>query len=175
MRLTHVLMTMVIGCSMAHPTPQKCNKPHLADAPIFGGRAEEPAFYVLNHGVPYPFNHPGAMAPPQIRNTNQIKPLSITSSLKFPTTESRAPQSQSQTPTTTSFLGISGFPPVSSITSFTSLFPVSGAKCVTNSGDDGVCKTQSDCDNEGGVKDGDCGTYLFRSAGVCCSCKSIQI
>ena len=70
MNLVQIVMTMVIGCSMANPAPKKCNKQHLADAPVIGARAEEPAFYVLNHGiprVPYPFN-PDMMAAAQIRN-----------------------------------------------------------------------------------------------------------
>lgn len=85
--------------------------------------------------------------------------------------ESRAPQtSQTQTPTTTSFFGIGSIPEFGTVTSFSKLFPVSGAACTTASGDEGTCLTQSDCDNQAGTKDGNCGTVFLASAGVCCQC-----
>lgn len=83
--------------------------------------------------------------------------------------EARVPQTQTA-PTTTSIFGIGSIPTFGTLPSFTTLFPVSGTKCTTNSGDEGTCLSQSECDNQGGIKDGDCGTVLFRSAGVCCSC-----
>ena len=95
---------------------------------------------------------------------------SMTQSLfYFP--ESRRPQSGSSSSASAPPFTFGNLP---SLPSFTRLFPVSGTKCTTGSGDAGVCLSQSECDNQGGVKDGNCGTILFNSAGVCCSCKFWQ-
>jgi len=80
--------------------------------------------------------------------------------------QSRRPQSGSSSSASAPPFTFGNLP---SLPSFTRLFPVSGTKCTTGSGDAGVCLSQSECDNQGGVKDGNCGTILFNSAGVCCS------
>jgi hypothetical protein len=81
--------------------------------------------------------------------------------------ESRSPQSPAGGSSPTGTFG--GLPGIPGLPSFTSIFPVSGASCKTASGDNGVCLSQTECDNQGGSKDGNCNTILFNSAGVCCS------
>jgi len=77
--------------------------------------------------------------------------------------QSRRPQSSTSSPPAFSFSSFPSFPSLSSI------LPISGSKCNTASGDVGVCLSQSDCDRQGGTKDGNCGTILFNSAAQCCS------
>lgn len=49
------VVVLIIGSVLANPAPKKCNKQHLTDPPV--NKAEEPAFYVLNPAVPYPYNY----------------------------------------------------------------------------------------------------------------------
>lgn len=85
--------------------------------------------------------------------------------------ESRRPQSGASSSAGAPPFNFGSLP---SLPSFTRLFPVSGSKCTTGNGDVGVCLSQTECDNQGGIKDGNCGTILFNSAGACCSCKTLK-
>ncbi|KAK4003225.1 Uncharacterized protein APZ42_020444 [Daphnia magna] len=152
MRFYYVmLMALAIAYSTANPT-RKCNRKHLLES-----RLDEPVYYVFDpNQEQYPFGD------------SPVYQASRPVDLADAQIQARVPQTQTA-PTTTSIFGIGSIPTFGTLPSFTTLFPVSGTKCTTNSGDEGTCLSQSECDNQGGIKDGDCGTVLFRSAGVCCS------
>jgi len=121
----------------------------------------EPEFPHYDQPIEYSDYVRQFVSPPVEFFQRNVQPDAIASQI-----QSRRPQSGSSSSATAPPFNFGSLP---SLPSFTRLFPVAGTKCTTGNDDVGTCLSQSECDKQGGVKDGNCGTILFNSAGVCCS------